>query len=129
MRSTSTPRPRGLLCGLCVKNLLLIYNLFAFSALSGYSAVKFFVIVCLYFVCSHRLRRATMFENCVIKTNFYKRKNLKCFLCVRRLPRDLGASFATLAVKIIFLVLVFVLCALWVLCGKILCYCLSLFCL
>ena len=24
----------------------------------------------------------TMFKNFVIKTNFYKRKNLKCFLCI-----------------------------------------------
>ena len=40
LRPTSTPRPRGFLCALCVKNLLLIYNLFACPAFSGNSAVK-----------------------------------------------------------------------------------------
>ena len=40
LRPTSTPRPRGFLCVLCVKNLLLIYNLFACSGFSVNSAVK-----------------------------------------------------------------------------------------
>ena len=40
LRPTSTPRPRGFLCVLCVKNLLLIYNLFACPGFSGNSAVK-----------------------------------------------------------------------------------------
>ena len=68
LRPTSTPRPRGFLCDPCGKNHLSCFSICSLRSLGVEDpprrTVKFFVIVCLYFVCrrfaaenSHRLRR------------------------------------------------------------------------
>ncbi len=67
LRPTSTPRPRGFLCDPCGKNHLSCFSICSLRSLGVedplWRTVKFFVNVCLYFVCSHRLRRGPCGKN------------------------------------------------------------------